>query len=112
MAQVKQEDAVVVLAKKTAKKKSGRVIHEHVGKLTTFKGYDLVEMGVPSQALPDASTTYRGNHSYTVYVGDSVTCLDKQCFIVSPHHLEKSGDFKWDCVFVNIWAICQPITEN
>lgn len=97
MAQVKQEDAVVDQpAKKNPKpKKSGRVIQENVGKLTTFKGYDLVDMGVPSGAMPCASTTHRGKHSYTVYVAGSVTCLDIQCFLVSSPHLETSGDFKW-----------------
>ena len=42
-------------------------------KMTTCKGYELKEMGLPVQAMPCADGDYRGAHSYTLCVGRAVS---------------------------------------
>ena len=68
MAQAKRADA-----SEPAQPKRRRVIQNYVGKVTSFKGYDLEEMGVPSQAMPEKDAVYRGNHSYSIYIDGCVT---------------------------------------
>ena len=70
MAEAKRGDASEAIP---APPKRRRVVQHYVGKVTNFKGYDLVELGVPSQAMPDKDTVYRGNHSYSIHIDGCVT---------------------------------------
>ena len=70
-----------VPAKKKAKVKSpssvatkGNSDDDRTGdKMTSFKGYDLKALGIPTQALPSVDGDYRGSHSYTLCIGRAVT---------------------------------------
>lgn len=46
------------------------------GRMTTFKGYDLVAMEIPEEALPYNGVDYKGQKSYTINMGrESVSQL-------------------------------------
>lgn len=50
-----------------------KVLHDGNGpKTTTFHDYDLEVLGVPYEALPFANETYRGRHSYTLHINETV----------------------------------------
>ena len=61
-------------------------------RVKTFKGYDLSDL--PEAALPFRDGVYKGNHSYTVTVGNAVPCLGKGHFNFPRKQTPRSGTFQ------------------